>query len=226
MRPAWFVLSFAAVLAACGTEPDTSAMPTFVNWMEWPAEVAVGAPVAVRLIVDRPCAQIVALRAPALVDNSAVTFEPFFLVKNGLVFCPAAAAARPSVIGYFGFDTTEVVDGLPADFDRVYDMRAAASVYTVVPLVAALPVRTFGTITVRVGQPDASRTRAAGFAYEYTDGAGCVRLQPLGVYTSGGYVVENVDSASVLGGMVHGYLYQPAAPLCGETRVFHLESGN
>jgi hypothetical protein len=215
------------VLAACGTEPDTTTLPVEVNWMEWPAEVKVSAPVTVRLIGYRPCASIVALRTPALVDNSAVTFEPYFLMKNANVVCPATASAANSVsIVGLGFDTTTVVPGLQADLDRTYDMRAAASVYTA-PQLAALPVRTFGTITVRVGQPEASHTLAAGFAYEYKDLGGCVRLQPRGVFIAGGgYVVENADTASALGGMVRGYLYQPAAPLCGESKVFHLVSVN
>jgi hypothetical protein len=227
MRSAWFVLCSVSLLAACGTEPDTTTLPVEVNWMEWPAEVKTGAPVTVRLIGYEPCASIIALRTPALVDNSAVTLEPYFLMKNDYVLCPAAASAANAVsIVAFGFDTTTVVPGLQADLDRTYDMRAAASVYNA-PQLAALPVRTFGTITVRVGQPDASHTLAAGFAYEYKDLGGCVRLQPFGAYLGGsGYVVENADTVSALGGMVRGYLYQPAAPLCGASKVFHLVSVN
>jgi len=227
MRPAWFAsscIAALAALAACGAEPDTTVIPTTVDWMEWPAEVKVGAPIDVRLVGGQPCGILLELRTPASVDNSAVTFEPYFLAKKGIGPCPLPASSAPRVsIIAVGFDTTAVIGGLPADYDRVYEMRAAASSFIALPT-AGLPVRTFGTIAVRLAQPDAGRTAAAGFAYEYKDGAGCVRLQPRSAYRSGGYLVENADSASVLDGMVRGYLYQGAAPVCGETRVFHLES--
>ena len=226
MRQAWVVLTAVAALAACGTEPDTTVIPTSVDWMEWPAEVKAGAPIDVRLVGSEPCGVLLELRAPASVDNSAVTFEPYFVAKKGIGPCPLPASPAPEVaIIAVGFDTTTVIDGLPADVDRLYEMRAAVSSFIALPA-AGVPVRTFGAIAVRVGQPDASRTRVAGFAYEYVDGAGCVRLQPRTLYRTGGYVIENADSASVLDGMVRGYLYQRVAPLCGESRVFHLESVN
>src|SRR6266566_2765930 len=49
-----------------------------------------------------------------------------------------------------------------------------------------------------------------------------VALSPYGVYP--GYVIENppADTAEYWFGFVRGYIYEPAAPVCGEAKVFHL----
>jgi hypothetical protein len=50
-------------------------------------------------------------------------------------------------------------------------------------------------------------------------------VQPYGLYP--GYVLENSsDTAQYWTAFVRGYIYEPAAPVCGKTKVFHLLSQN
>ncbi len=147
MRPALFAM-LAVSLAAC--ESDLRVVPSTVEWMEWPAEVPVAMPFSVRLLVSRPgCFQGV-YKPGVTADESAVTFAPYFLVKNTTpILC--LREAQPVDIYYADLDTVGTAPGLPADFARTFEMRAAASVYApTAPLAAAdLPVRTYGEVTVR-----------------------------------------------------------------------------
>ena len=80
-------------------------------------------------------------------------------------------------------------------------------------------------ITVRSASIDTDRVNAGGLAYAARDSIGCVTLQPYPVYP--GYVIENPpDTAQYWSGFVRGYLYKPAAAVCGATTVFHLVSRN
>jgi hypothetical protein len=106
-------------------------------------------------------------------------------------------------------------------------MRGAAFVYTfAAPM--SLPVRTFGDVIVRTAGADESRLRAAGDVYLQRDTLGCARIQPLGLYDPDAALVleDQADTAGLSSAFVRGYIYDAAAPVCGQIRVFHVESRN
>ena len=213
MRPTWFAASLLAAVLAC-TEPDTEAVPALVSWMEWPAEVRAATPFTVRLVVGSQGRIVVgALRIPLSIDNSAVTFEPYFLsrkVSRGVIDYREEPVARQ-------WDTTSQVPGLAATFERTYEIRATATAYAA--------VRTFGTVTVWVDGASAFFTNAAGFGSGFVDSLACLRIRPAGLSTR--YVVVNPPlGPQNWSAFVRGYLYRPATPVCGEQRVFYLESRN
>ena len=232
MRLALFVCVSLASLAAC-SEPDSDIVTAQVNWMEWPAEVLAAEPFTVRLVgYGLDCREVLRFDPGATVDNSAVTFEPFFLVSRRVGPCPvddrgrqAAAPAQPPIIAPF-FDTRASIAGLVPQNPRSYELRAAADVSLPGVSDAALPVRTFGAITVRSDVVDRSRTDAGGVVYAYRDSTGCVEFYIGGLQDQ--YVIENppVDTATFWTGFVRGYLHKAAAPVCGESVVFHLVSRN
>ncbi|MGH7568838.1 MAG: hypothetical protein ACREL9_07700 [Gemmatimonadales bacterium] len=228
MRLVWSAWLALAVLPAC-SEPDIEAVPAQVHWMEWPAEVLAGAPFTVRVVGSAlGCGRRFRLKVPVARDQSAVTFEPYYLVDGRTDICILEERARPApdIIDLGYFDTRAPVPGLAAEYPRTYELRAAASIYATLDLEAEpLPVRTFGQVTVRVTGADGSRTNAGGFVYTVRDPAGCLRIVPNFLYP--GYLLENPpDTSSSWYGFVRGYLYEPAAPVCGEARVFHLVSRN
>lgn len=223
MRPGSVVCLSLLAVAAC-TEPDAVALLN-VDWLEWPAEVHTAKSFTVRVVVERhPCGYGRAVVTPVALDQSAVTFEPYSLVRRECLERPPDL-----LLGLRGYDTVALVPGLTAGFSRIYEIRAAARMAVPAGTVleaAKLPVRTFGSVTVRIGLADTSLTNAAGFARIARDSATCPTLVPGGLYS--GYVIENApaDTARFLFGFIHGYLYRPATPLCGKQRVFHLVSVN
>jgi hypothetical protein len=227
MRRALSVLLLASV-AAC--EPD-EILPTSVAWMDWPAEVVAGEPFTVRMVVYWPCAAG-GFRAGPTADQSAVTFSPYFLSHNDQVLCAGVLPVTTLVAGTV--DTAGLAPGLPAEFARTYEIRAATDVYAPPPsgalAVASQPVRTFGAVTVRLQAPapGAAVRNAAGRVSLQVDTLGCARVRPSGLYAAGSAIVlENpIDTAGLSGAFVRGYIYEPAAPVCGENTVFHLVSRN
>lgn len=223
MRPALFALSL-VFLAAC--EPDTRFAPTIVQWMEWPAEVKAGAPFEVRLIMYRPC--FAEGFAPgASIDESAVTFAPFFKNVRDDMCLPAQLETLSIVPG--SLDTASTIAGLSANAPRTFEMRAAADVFVPSPLAAgSLTVRTFGQVTVLLAAADPSRRNAGGRAYLVRDTLDCPRIQPNGFLRSGtAYVLDDpADTTGLAWSFVRGYIYTPAAPICGETEAFHIVSRN
>jgi hypothetical protein len=224
MRRIVFACLVLASFAAC-TGPDSEVVPAQMQWMEWPAEVLASASFEVRLVGYGAACAVQRFDPGLSVDNSAVTFEPFFLVRKPQPICPAydrasLQAASPSLVIPF-FDTLATVGGLPAQTSRSYEIRAAANVSAQAAAPTALPVRTFGEIVVRTGSVDASRTNAGGMAYAQRDSAGCIRIF---VGLAQFYVIENppADTATFWSGFVRGYLYAPATPVCGADTVFHL----
>lgn len=202
------------LLASLGcTGPDARVHPSIVLWMEWPATVAAAAPFPVRLIgYGAECVEVVRFVTTPTVDVSAVTFEPYFLIKGYPQYC------RSSVMLTI-YDTSTAVRGLTAEFPRTYELRAASQ--SDVGGRSGLPVRTFGDVTV--GGTQTGRVNAAGFVHAGMVVPGCQRIYPPGVVD--GYVVENpVDPEEYWSAFVRGYHYEPPAPVCGETRVFHLVS--
>jgi len=221
MRPISFVLLFLVPAVAC-SEPDTRIEPAQVSWMEWPAEVSAATPFTVRLVgYGVLCVEVVKFVTAPTVDQSAVTFEPYFLLTGQPQPCRELMPSSRIIAPFF--DTRAAVPGLEAQVPRTYEIRAGTDVSTRAVL-GSLPIRTFGDVTVRSAQVESGRVNAGGLAYSTRDSLGCVTLSPYGVYP--GYVVENppADTAQYWSGFVRGYIYEPAAPVCGESQVFHLVS--
>jgi len=229
MRPASFVLLLVVPVAAC-SEPDTRIEPAQVNWMEWPAEVLAATPFTVRVVVyGAYCVEVVQFVVAPTVDQSAVTFEPYFVTGQPR---PCLALARqdgvgaPVIVNGPSFDTSAAVPGLDADYPRTYEIRAGASVFARTALASALPIRMFGEVTVRRDTVTVGRVNAGGLAYAMRDSLGCVTLSPYSVRPA--YVIENppADTARFWSAFVRGYIYEPAAPVCGKSKVFHLVTRN
>src|SRR5882672_10383068 len=219
MRPASFVLLLLVPVAAC-SEPDIRSEPVQVSWMEWPAEVSAATSFTVRLVgYGVLCVEVVKFVTAPTVDQSAVTFEPYFLLTGQPQPCRELMPSSP-IIGPI-FDTLVAVPGLEAQIPRTFEIRAGTDVSARAAL-EAFPIRTFGEITVQSAQIENGRINAGGLANGSRDTAGCVHLWPYGIYP--GYVIENppADTARSWSGFVRGYLYQPAAPVCGAATVFHL----
>lgn len=218
------LMFLAAALAAC--EPDTRIAQTEVLWMEWPAQVGSGEPFTTRLVMYRACGWEV-FRPGTSIDESAVTFSPYF-AEDRSQNCPIAHVVDHSFS--VSLDTTSTVAGLIASPYRTYEMRAAAAVFASALGVASggLPVRTFGDVEVYGSLYGSSgRRKAGGRAYQVRDNTGCLRLQPLGVGANGALPIENpADTVQNRSRFVRGYSYDAATPVCGETKVFHLESVN
>ena len=215
MRPAMFALSL-VFLAACDS---TRIMPVDVQWMDWPAEVESGQPFRTRLVVWGVCAQNPRFRPGASADQSAVTFTPYFLVEeNRDIACLQERVTESLLV--VAIDTAGTAPGLAADVPRTYEMRGAA--------MGAEARRTFGEVLVRQSAPDPSRRNGAGYVIAFVDTLGCMRIQPIGMYQLGTALVleSQTDTAGVSGAFVRGYIHTPAAPICGETRVFHIVSRN
>jgi len=219
MRPASFALLLVVPFAAC-SEPDIRFEPVQVNWMEWPAEVPAATSFTVRLVgYGVLCVDVVKFVTAPTVDQSAVTFEPYYLLTGQPRPCRELMPSS-SIIAPF-FDTLAAVPGLEPQIPRTFEIRAGTDVSARAAL-GAFPIRTFGDVTVRAAQVESDRVNAGGLAYTRRDSFGCVTLSPYGVYP--GYVIENppADTAQSWSGFVRGYLYKPAAPVCGAATVFHL----
>lgn len=223
MRPVLFVMVSLGFLAACAG-PDSEAIPVTVVWMDWPAEVNAGEPFRTRLIVGSVCAENPQFRAGASSDNSAVTLSPYYLI-DAIAYCVASGGMPLVAPG--PIDTVATVSGLFAVSPRSYAMRGAAP-----PDPAAnttpdyRPTRTFGNVIVRPSGADQSRRNAAGDVSVTTDTLGCTRIRPGGSYRPEAWLVleDQADTAGLSTAFVRGYVYDTPTPVCGETRVFHLES--
>jgi len=228
MRRVSFVLLLAVPLVAC-SEPDARIQAAQVNWMEWPAEVTAATTFTVRLVgYGVACVEIRQFVTTPTVDQSAVTFEPYYLLGRPQV-CPFDVprqdrADAPALSIAPSFDTSAAVPGLEAQYARTYEIRAGTDVYARLGLdaLAAYPIRTFGDITVRAAQVENGRINAGGTVYASRDSIGCVTLHPSFVYP--GYVIENppADTTQYWSAFVRGYIYDAPAPVCGESKVFHL----
>ena len=223
MRPVMFVMLCIAAIAACKSDSGDTVQPVTVQWMEWPAEVAAGQPFRTRLIVWGVCAVNPRFQAGPSADESAVTFEPYFLVGNDGVICLDAQPVERLVA--ISIDTAGMAPALNPDYPRAYEMRASASVYVgTARALASLPVRTFGSVIVRPGEPNSTNHNAAGYVNVVVDTLSCVRVLPAWTYGPGrAIVIDNPDDTVGMGGaFVRGYIYDLSVPKCGETRAFHL----
>lgn len=204
------------LLIAC--EPDGRVSRSGLYWMDWPAEVQSGVQFNVRMVLLDPCGGWDAFRPDPSADQSAITFQPYFLGVRDDVLC--AAALR---IG--GLDTVVTAPRLTPAARQTIEMLGA-----VWPEQGSspFPIRTFGDVVVVPASPDPARRNAAGWVYSSTDTLGCRRIQPAGAYRPGTALPleDQTDTSSVLGHFVRGYIHDASAPVCGETRVFHLLSRN
>ena len=220
---------FATLFATAACQGDTEVIPVDVQWMDWPAEVVAGVPFRTRLVVFGPCAITKAFRPSPHADPSAVTFRPYFIAENQDIVCIARGGVS-EVLLVSALDTAGMAPGLSAESPRTYEMRAASASNL---LVAGRTIRTFGDVAVfppsgpGPALPEPPRN-AAGHVSKEVDVSGCVRIRPVGLYSPGAaLVLENPsDTAGLQWAFVRGYVYTPATPVCGESRVFHLVSRN
>ena len=221
MRPIAFVTLLG--LAACSE--NVRFVPVEVVWMDWPAEVATEDPFRTRLVVWQPCALIRGFDPSPTADASAVTFAPFFIVERDQIACILTAGVASELLVQWAIDTAGIAPGLPAADERIYEMRSAGGPSCAVCAnLNTVPWVSFGYVTVRPTFPTSLVRNAAGIVTVQRDSAGCTRIRPAGLPAlSGALVVENPPDTTVQwGGFVRGYIYEPAAPVCGESRVFHL----
>lgn len=227
MRSALLVAAFLLPVAAC----SDAVVPTATVWMDWPAEVRAEQPFRVRMVVFYPCAAR-DFRVGRSVGASNVTLAPYFLEQRDDVFCIAASAPSPSITAG-NLDTAAIAPGFEAAAPRTIDLRTFATGISVVPAVVGheRPLTIFGTFTVRPASDPAPllvRRNAGGNVTVEVDTSGCTRVRPAGLYLPGSAMVLDsaVDTVGLSGRFVRGYIYDAPAPICGETRVFHLGSVN
>jgi hypothetical protein len=190
-------------VAACTEPPNVTFLPTAPAWMEWPAEVRAGAAFDVRFVHYAPgCYDRQELRVHVERGSSDLTIRSEWLVAGeSNVLC----VRDP---GYA--DTIVAVAGLAAAADRIY------SLLTLPP--DRGPIRTMGTILVRPTAALSDHANGAGYVTGGTDFEGCAVMQrPFDAPVP----VEN-PPAGTWQGFVRGYFFTPTAPLCGQTRAFHV----
>jgi hypothetical protein len=223
MRPALLAAVLAVPLLAC--ENDKT-IPTTVSWMEWSADVQAATPFRVRMVVYWPCAAD-GFRVGSSVNSSAVTLKPYFLRQNQDALC---AFAEPQVtdLTIGSLDTAGYGPALRVSATRVFEMRAQVFTSQIVPLLqstadALLP---FGYVTIHPRSdplPSPARRNAGGMVRVEVDPLGCVRIRTGGAFgPKATLVLDNpADTLGLSGSFARGYIYEPAAPMCGETEVFH-----
>lgn len=223
MRVYPYVLILAG-LTAC--ESDLELQAAVVNWMEWPAEVRAATPFKVRLVMPFPACHQWVFKPSVSVDQSAVTFAPYFLVEKGAPVClPSPAVGETSPVAYSALDTVSTAPGLAATTPRTYEMRATTFIATPGPGTDSTP-RTFGAVTVRPAEPDTSQHSAAGVVTLLWDIEGCGYIVPVGQFPVRYVLEDQADTIGLSYAFVRGYIHDAAAPVCGQTRVFHLVTRN
>lgn len=214
-----YCLPLVVLLAACEADNIVIA-PTIVEWMEWPAEVTAATPFTVRVLIPWPyCGGGDPLNLGTSINQYAVTFAPYFLVKKHMP-APPIAGLCPY---HSPYDTMGVVD-LAASVARTFGMRAQSHVVSRNQVAVPFAVQTFGDVTVRVSNADTTRRNVAGFAGKGPDNLGCVHIGPsVGFAQGSSYVLDDqADTTRFWDTFVHGYIYEAASPVCGQTKVFHL----
>jgi len=213
------------VLLACG-EPNDMVSPVTVQWMDWPAEVNAGQPFRARLVVWGVCALNPHFGAGVSADQSAVTFEPYFLIGHDHIAC--LTERTPTLLALIAIDTAGTAPGLSAPSARTYEMRASTMDVAYSAGAQALPVGTYGDVTVRPSGADPSRRNAGGYATLETDSLGCVRVRPTGLFSPGAALVleDQADTTGLMSAFVRGYVHEVTTPVCGQTRVLHLVTRN
>lgn len=219
MRP----IAFAALLALAACESNVTTQATQIVWMEWPAEVQTFDPFRARLVVWQPCAIIRGFEPSPAADEVSVTFAPYFVVDKQPVYCIDGQGYASDFTVNVPLDTAGMAPGLP--IERVYEMRASTltSPCPACAFLNAAPWVSFGDVTVRPTPPATTVRNAAGSVFAERDSWECTRIRPSGLGPSAAVVLENPpDTTAQWFGFVRGYIYQPTAPVCGATTVFHL----
>lgn len=228
MRPL-YCIPLLLGLAGCDSS-DQNFQPGVVEWMEWPAEVRAATPFEVRLLLPFPSCHQWVYEPRVGVDESAVTFEPYFLVDKGEPVClPTEQVHVSAFVPNFMLDTLGSAPGLATPSARTFEIRATADVYASAPSPGvSSPVRTFGNVIARPTDPDTTLRNAGGMVVLQFDIEGCALIRPAGSYNPGlGIVLEDqADTVGLNWVFVRGYIHNAAVPVCGQTRVFHLESRN
>jgi hypothetical protein len=221
MRPAVFAVLCLGALSACGsTSPnEAKSQIAMVSWMDWPAEVAAGQEFRTRMVVPGMCAIDPQFHDGVRADPATVTFRPYFTFQD-IAYC--IANQRAVAIVAFSLDTAGIAPALLVP--REYRMQARAGGFTE----QQEPIRFFGNVLVRASAPDTSRRNAGGWIASRVDSLGCRRVAPFGLrWPQAALVLEDqADTANLSGNFVLGYIYEAPAPVCGETRVFHLVTRN
>lgn len=219
-------------LVACDSS-DQNFQPGLVQWMEWPAEVRAATPFDVRLLLQFPACHQWVYRSRVSADESAVTFEPYFLVDKGAPIClpEAVQMQAPNFAPNPMLDTLGTAPGLVTASDRTFEIRATADVSAPAPNAGvSSPVRTFGSVIVRSTDPapDTTRRNAGGVVVLQFDIEGCALIRPAGSFNPALDLVleDQADTVGLNWAFVRGYIHNAAAPVCGQTRVFHLTSRN
>jgi hypothetical protein len=158
-------------------------------------------------------------------NQEAVTFSPYFLVDGQNVACAARAAESFVVVS---IDTAGTAPGLPALVSRTYEMRGTAQGNVRAFSILGGLVLTFGEVHVVPSGANPSRRNAAGTVSIVRDSLSCARIRPIGLYdpTDDLVLEDQADTSGLAYAIVRGYIHEASTPVCGETRVFHLESGN
>jgi hypothetical protein len=218
MRSAMFATLCLGLFAACDHATQSTVSPVTVQWMEWPAEVNAGQPFRTRLVVWGVCS----LSPPRFyagmsADQSAVTFEPYYLVSKDNIEClmdRASLSTSPTLLAG-ALDTAGTAPGLATS---TYEMRAAAFVYTFAAP-TSLPVRTFGDVIVRTGGADRSRRRAAGTSI-------CSATHQATLASAGRALIRTLRSCSrtrptagLSSAFVRGYIRRGGAGVRPDTRL-------
>ena len=226
MRPVVFAAVSLVWLLACeGPKAEVSELT--VQWMDWPAEVNAGQPFRTRLVVWTVCALNPQFRAGAHADQSAVTFEPYYLIGHDQIAC--LTLRSQTLLAAIAIDTAGMAPGRAATAPRSYEMRGTIPDYARLTAVTQnYSVTRFGDVIVRPSGADQSRRNAGGDVLMEMDSLGCVRVRPVGLYSTGAALVleDQTDTAGLSHALVRGYIHEAAAPVCGQTRVFHLVSRN
>jgi hypothetical protein len=212
------------VLAACESSGD-NVSPTTVLWMDWPAEVNANESFRTRLVTWGVCASDPQFYAGVSASAEAVTFAPYYLVDSVEVYCIAAT----QTLLVTAIDTAGTAPGLAALVSRTYEMRGdAGGNFTQFSVDGQYPARTFGEVHVVPNGANPSRRNAGGTVSMLRDSLSCARIRPIGLYDPSAALVldDQADTTGLSYGFVRGYIYDAATPVCGETRVFHLESKN
>src|SRR2546428_4449697 len=129
MRPAVFAAVSLAWLLACeGPKPEVSQVT--VQWMDWPAEVNAGQPFRTRLVVWTVCALNPQFRAGAHADQSAVTFEPYYLIGHDQIAC--ITLRSQTLLAAIAIDTAGNAPWLAASFPPTYKNLGTIPDYSIV----------------------------------------------------------------------------------------------